>query len=541
MMKALAANHERLEEEARLKRKAGNMGAALKETQAVQNSLQRREEEVKNYLQEVGLEKIKTGADGNCFFYAVQGYGDIKGIYDMSVSIDALREAVSETIQTKKDLYLPSFVSIAELQAHVRDIRKCEERGDTTNTWADEVDVAAFSDHFNVCIVIHDWRKTNNTPYHIAQISYPNNCDVGGYPNPNRIHILRTNMNHYSLLMPIDDPEYNVLKLFVENIYLPLDLDIIKAHQKQLEQMASQAAVNLSRVRLNQPTTSAAASSSPRPLHTNARNAAIHLSGIGLSQSSKSSALNSAPLFNITLTPEELAQQLAILENARKRAAQAASKSMSGKSAASAIPLNGTNMPWTCSECTFENKPNVSSCAMCGAQRQASTNTSRLPGASAASAIPLNGLRGKSAASAIPRNGTNMPAQAAASSSSAVPSVVQQLVSNASRNLSGVHLNQQSELHQQIAKLQQQIPILETQIAKLLKSDPKGEPYKKAEALLKKQKDQLEKRLDILSKKGGTRKRRTHKRRTHKRRTHKRRTHKKQNKNNRKSHRKVRK
>jgi hypothetical protein len=397
--------------------------------------------EIDAYLEESNLERIQTNGDGNCFFYAIQGYGDIKRIPRLSISVSKMRDAVAQTIQTKKDLYLPSFVSIAELQAHVRDIRKCEERG-TTNIWADEVDVAAFSDHFNVCIVIHDWRKTNHPPYHIAQISYPNNCDVGRHTNPIRIHILRTNMNHYSLLMPIDDPEYNALKNLVESVYLPLDINVIKAHQQQLEQMAS---------------------SSPRPLPGYAQAAAINLTHVGL---------NPAPA------------------------------SVSGS--------------WKCHVCTFDNRAGATTCEMCGASK----NTSRLPGASAASAIPLNGLRGKSAAPDIPRNGTNMPAQAASSSS-----VVQQLVSNASRTLSGVHLNQPSELHQQIAKLQQQIPILKTQIAKLEKSDPKGE-LKTKKALLEKQEAQLEKRLDILSKKGGTRKRRTLK---------KRRTHKKQNKNNRKS------
>jgi len=432
------------------------------------------EKDVKNYLQEVGLDKIQTNGDGNCFFYAVQGYGDIKRIPELSISVLEMREAVAQTIETKKGLYLPSFRSNAELEDHVAKIRMCEERNPKErNPYADEVDVAAFSDHFNVCIVIHDWRKTNYTPYHIRKISYPGDCDVGRHTNPTRIHILRTNENHYSLLMPIDDPEYIAIKLLVESLYLPLSSEVLGFHQQQLQQMANQAAVNLSGFQLNQPAAAAAVSGSPRPLPGNARHAAINLSGIGLSQSSRSSALNTAPFFNLSLTPEQLAQQLAILENVKKSTAQAASSSSS------------------------------------------------------------TSMSGKSAASAIPLNGTNMPAKAASSSSSAVPSVVQQLVSNASRNLSGVHLNntKKSRIVSEILMLQEWIETLQGQIKKLEISDPEGKIVKKREMLAEKQ-AKLSKRLDILSKKGGTRKRRTLK---------KRRTHKKQNKNNRKSHRKVRK
>ena len=513
MMNALAANSLRLEEEARRKRNAGN--AALKETQEVHNSLQRREEEVKNYLQEYKLEKIRTNGDGNCFFYAMQGYGDIKGIPELSISVLEMREAVAQTIdENVGNKYGAIFNTYADLKKHTSTIRRCEERGNSDNPYADEMDVSAFSDHFHVCIVIHDWRKTNPPPYHIGTIRYPGDCDVGPRTNPNRIHILRTNENHYSLLMPIDDPEYNALKNLVESVYLPLKSSVADSHQQQLAQMANQAAVNLSGFRLNQAAASAA------------------------SAAASSSALRNAPPFNILLTSEQLAQQNAILENARKRAARAASSSSSaanrplglGKSKASAIPLNGLNMPWECSACTFENRPNARTCEMCGASKSASNNTSRLQGTSAETAILLNGPRGKSAAADVPRNRTNMLAQAASSSS-----IVQQLVSNASRNLAGVVLNQQSELKAQIEKLKYQIPILKKQIEKIEKSDPKGELNAK-KALLKKQEAQLEKRLAMLPKEGGTRKRRTHKRRTHKRRTHKKRT-----KNNRKSKRKVRK
>ena len=64
--------------------------------------------------------------------------------------------------------------------------------------------------------------------------------------------------------MPVADLEYNTLKLFVENVSLPLIPAVAIAHQNQLKQMANQASANLSNVHLNQP--AAAASSSAVPL-----------------------------------------------------------------------------------------------------------------------------------------------------------------------------------------------------------------------------------------------------------------------------------
>jgi hypothetical protein len=392
-----------------------NMASAVAVSESEAVNYKSIEKEVKKYLQEYELEKIRTNGDGNCFFYAVQGYGDIKGIPELSVSVLEMRETVAQTIETKKGIYLPSFRSNAELEAHVAEIRMCEERNQTErNPYADEVDVAAFSDHFNVCIVIHDWRKTNYTPYHIRKISYPGECDVGGHTNPNRIHILRTNENHYSLLMPVADPEYNALKNLVVSVYLPLKPSVAGSHLEQLAEMAKHTALNLSRVQLNQ--SAAAASSSPRPLSGNARNAGIHLNLFDLNSApaaASRSALNHAQPYNLSLTPERVAEQLAIKANLNQRATRAASSSSSaanrplelGDSKAYPIVFNGPNLL---------------------AQAAASS--------SSAANRPL-GL-GKSATSAIPLNGLNMPAQAAASSSSALA----QNANNATKALSSVNL-----------------------------------------------------------------------------------------------------
>ena len=80
MMNALAANHTRLEAEAQQKRQAGMMYAAVKGSEQLEEIYKQREIEVATYLAELNLEKVETLGDGNCFFYAVQGYGHIKGI-----------------------------------------------------------------------------------------------------------------------------------------------------------------------------------------------------------------------------------------------------------------------------------------------------------------------------------------------------------------------------------------------------------------------------------------------------------------------------
>lgn len=260
MMAALAENSAKLEEDAKQRRKAGNVSAALQRNKEAQSILQRREEEVASYLQEIGLEKIKTGADGNCFFYAVQGYGHIKGRMDISVSVLELRQAVAETIRTNRK-YLDFFPKLRNsdpdpkiaLQNHIKNIMICCEGGNKErNTWADEIDVAAFSDHFGVCIVIHDWHETTDFPFHMTKITYPDSCDMR--QDKPIIHILRTNMNHYSLLMPRNDPQYQSVKLYMNDgiVSLPLDSEIVMAQRNSLRQMARNSAINLTRIHLNQ-------------------------------------------------------------------------------------------------------------------------------------------------------------------------------------------------------------------------------------------------------------------------------------------------
>lgn len=295
-MKALAANHERLEEEAKQKRKAGNMSAAVAESKQQVSIYTQREEEVATYLNELKLEKVKTGDDGNCFFYAMQGYGHIKGIPHLSLPVPELRQAVADTIIGDR-YYLDFFPKMKNsdpepmiaLRSHETIIRK-------DRTWADEVDVAAFSKHFNVCIVVHDWYQTTDFPYHMKRLTYPNNCDE--YQYRHIIHILRTNNNHYSLLMPNDDEEYNSLKLLL--ISLPLNPDVVAAQQNQVRQIATQVAPS-----------NAVASSSPNMLQQYARNADSNLS-------------------EFVLDPKQVAQRLA-------------SKPLLGNSAATAIVLNNSS------------------------------------------------------------------------------------------------------------------------------------------------------------------------------------------------------
>jgi len=249
MMAALEANSNQLEKAAQKKRNAANLKAGIQESKKNENRYHQKETEVASYLQEAGLEKIKTEGDGNCFFYAVQGYGQIKGRQEMSVSVFDLRTIVAKTIETNPQ-FKNYFESPDKLKTHIKNITNKKQ-----NTWADEVDVAAFSDHFKVCIVVHDWHENNQFPYHIKQLTYPDRCDIKR--DSTIIHILRTNMNHYSLLMPIHDPEYDAIKLFFNGmVALPMNQDVAMAQQNQIQQMerhVANASYNLSTLHLNRP------------------------------------------------------------------------------------------------------------------------------------------------------------------------------------------------------------------------------------------------------------------------------------------------
>lgn len=295
------------------------------------------EADVNAYLQAVKMEKINTGSDGNCFFYAVQGYGEIKGIPELSIPVCFMREAVAQTIETDEEgIYRPLFESASKLHEHARNIRKCQDIGET-NTWADEIDINAFSRHYGVCIVIHDWRKTNPPPYHVGTISYPKNCDLGRNRNPKCINILRTGENHFSLLMRQVDPHYSKLKIEEskqkKEIRLPLSvsgLDLRNYHPESIQNVDN-AVVNFGH---------AAESNSPRPLPEYANAAARNFNKLSLYPAARS-ALNSAQPFNLASIPIE--QQRAMLNNAeRQRAAQAAAANNGRAAQAAASSSNET-------------------------------------------------------------------------------------------------------------------------------------------------------------------------------------------------------
>ena len=99
LMKDLRANHERLEEEARRKRNAGNMSAAVAASSQNNARIQEEKDIARGLLISKNLVLIDTNADGNCFYYAIQGYGHIKNIDNLSVGSGIMRKNLSTFIR----------------------------------------------------------------------------------------------------------------------------------------------------------------------------------------------------------------------------------------------------------------------------------------------------------------------------------------------------------------------------------------------------------------------------------------------------------
>ena len=245
------------------------------------------ESDISNFLKKENLDLIETKGDGSCFFYAIEGYGLIKGIRKnrnsepaVLSSNDAQLRAVvaNDILQNSHNIYLP-FLGDKSAEEHSDLIRQCIELGYRENVWATEVDVAALANHFKISIIVHNWALENKNEFHIGENLY-----MHGEPI---IHLLRTENpdgsgGHYQLLMPKDDPHYLALQDSVLGQGIPISLPL------------SESGLDLSRY---QPfsvvgrAAQAAASSSPRPLPGYAKAAARNFEQFSLNPPARS-ALN---------------------------------------------------------------------------------------------------------------------------------------------------------------------------------------------------------------------------------------------------------
>jgi len=185
-------------------------------------------------LSSMGRDMIKTSADGNCFFWAVEGYGQIKGIEKLQ-GVQALRNAVSEELG--KDEYRDSFTNSSSsqhvnqrtLEQHRKDIRVFEiNRPVPSESWADYTDIAAFANHFKVCV-----RIFNFTGEEIVEINIPDQCK-----DHNAIEMVRVR-KHYQLVMLKDDPHY----LALQASGIPISLPLSKSYHPERIQNAHDVSV----------------------------------------------------------------------------------------------------------------------------------------------------------------------------------------------------------------------------------------------------------------------------------------------------------
>ena len=261
-------------------------------------------------LLSINRDMITTKADGNCFFWAVEGYGQIKGIPQLQ-GVQALRNAVAEELE--KEEYKAFFtkssnilnVNQRTLEQHRNDIRVFETNKPVpSKSWADHTDIVAFANHFNVCVRIFDFREQIGD---LNEINIPDQCK-----GKDAIELVRVR-KHYQLVMLKDDPHYLALQRSVFEQGIPIELPL------------SNSGLDLREYHpLSVVGRSAAAARNVNPLSGNANAAASNFNKFSLNPAS-SSALHNASSYNISLlTPEQLEQQRAIQESFIRSPAQAA-------------------------------------------------------------------------------------------------------------------------------------------------------------------------------------------------------------------------
>jgi hypothetical protein len=530
MMRAFAANHAILEAD-RIAAHAANvasMAASLQESKRNEARKQEQIDIIRGLLISNGLVLIDTEGDGNCFYYALQGYGLIKNIPKLSVDTSVMRQNLAGFIRGIRNTPRKSGSNIinngiiadilsletAYLKREYKDSRNLIEAYCTEiqkdKQWASDIDITILARELDKCITT---RIVSN--------------DMLGQPQPHStksttcndpIQLSWTSGNHYSLLMPENDPDYIALRNFGLEQGIPLKLPLDQRlteflrdyhRKKSRSSLPHGTTVQSSSTKPAQAASSSSSKSSvpwkcPVCTFINPHDSRMcQMCGTekGPAQAAASSSPRPLPGHAQAASNNVLKLSLG------QPSAAAASKSMSGISAASPIVLNGLNMPWKCPVCTFDNKPGATSCEACGTKRSAA---SLLPGASA---IALNGVRGKSeqraAQSAAPNSGSS--AAAAASSSSNV--IYEKYID--------LLLTQISTLQEEMDK------------ERIKPMTPAIEAYLKIAD--KQLKDRLEIATNLGLKLGGTRK---HKKL---RKTRQRKTRQKRTKNNRKSKRKVRK
>ena len=329
---------------------------------------------------------IDTEGDGNCFYYALQGYGLIKNIPALSVDNSVMRQKLAGFIRgirnnahksgSQPESFANNIISqilsqetTAYLKREYNDPRDLIDAYCTEiqkdKQWASDTDITILAKNLNKCITT---RIVSNGTLGKPQ---PHMDKSGTCLDP--IQVSWTSGNHYSLLISENDPDYIALRDFAFKERIPLKLPLVPRLTEFL-----------------------------RKYH--------------LKKGTK-------------------------VESSSTKPAQAASSSSSKPS------VSGS---WECPRCTFNNQSNARICEMCGYTRQTSSNVNPLSGYATNAANSLRQLSLNEsihrAQSAAPNNGR--AAQAAASSSFNAPDEEYIAILREQIRIYKQHIKDQSELKQ---------------------------------------------------------------------------------------------
>lgn len=251
---------------------------------------------IRGLLISKGLVLIDTTGDGNCFYYALQGYGLIKNKPELSVGTSFMRRNLSRFINKIKDQALKSspnsidnqiisqILSPEKIAALNRKYKNPPDLIDAYRNeiqedkqWADDIDITILARELDKCIITHIVKGNGELSQPIPHSNRSNTCN-------DPIQISWTFGNHYSLLMPVDDPDYIALRDRASELGIPLELPLDPRLITFLKGRSPSSALESA--------SKAAASSSSNLLPQYAKAAANNLGQLGLNSSVKSTTVS---------------------------------------------------------------------------------------------------------------------------------------------------------------------------------------------------------------------------------------------------------
>ena len=216
-----------------------NMRKAIAASRHHVDKIQEEKDIASGLLISKNLVLIDTNGDGNCFYYALQGYGHIKNIYNLSVDSGIMRKNLAKFIREIRNsarnpgskpksfanVIISQILSPETTQSLKIKYKNPPDLIDAYRTeiqidkqWASDTDITILAMGLDKCIITH---IVNN-----GMLSEPLEHNTASKRCDDPIHLSWTFGNHYSLLMPHDDTDYIALRDFAlkEKIQIKLPL-----------------------------------------------------------------------------------------------------------------------------------------------------------------------------------------------------------------------------------------------------------------------------------------------------------------------------